>query len=46
MGLCRFVSVSAWSGLTSSMHGFVVEVTGVCGCLATSAWNDLIVHGV
>lgn len=38
--------MSAWSGLTSGMHGFVVEVTGVCGCLAPSAWNDVIVHGV
>lgn len=26
------------------MHGFVVEVMGICGCLATSARNDLIVH--
>lgn len=28
------------------MHGFVMEVTGVCGGLSISEWNDLIVHGV
>lgn len=44
--LSRFLGMSARSGLTNSMHGFVVEVTGVCGYLATSTWNGLIVPGV
>lgn len=38
--------MSSWKGLTSSMHSFVVVVTGVFGYLATSSWNDLTVHGV